>query len=340
MTGDSFPCGPIRVRIGSDPHGSARLLRGALDLFGAPWDELGTEVELHLCRPEAITLPTGSAYFASLRMRVESTPQGLAARCDSGANALFDSAAGRWQVGIPTTTDDIWTLTDLENLMSLVVTTGWRSLGWTPFHAGLVCRPRETAGDTAGGPAAMLCAPSGGGKTTLTLALLRRGWSTLGDDKLLVRRAPEGGGMEARALVHTFNLFPHTRRWFPELGEISHLPKYSAWTDKRRVPIARLRPDAPLTRARPSHLIEVVRSDGHSGIKVTPMERGQVLSLLLRQTVIPRHRPTARAILATVAELAGSLTGLHLEVGRDAYLQPDCLDELEAALEADPELPA
>ncbi len=326
MTGDSFPCGPIRVWIGSDPHGSARLLRGALDLFGAPWDKLGAEVELHLCRPEAITLPTGSDYFDSLRMRVESTPQGLAARCDSGANALFDSAAGRWQVGIPTTTDDIWTLTDLENLMSLVVTTGWRSLGWTPFHAGLVC----LTGEPTYGPAAMLCAPSGGGKTTLTLALLRRGWSTLGDDKLLVRHGPDG--MEARALVHTFNLFPHTRQWFPELGDISHLPNYSAWTDKRRVPIARLRPDAPLTHARPSHLIEVVRNDDHSGIKLAPMARGQVLSLLMRQTVIPSHRPTARAILATVAELAGSLTGFHLEVGKDAYLQPDCLAELEAAL--------
>ena len=53
----------------------------------------------------------------------------------------------------------------------------------------------------------------------------------------------------------------------------------------------------------------------------------------MRQTVIPNHSPTARAILSTVAELAGTLKGLRVEVGKDAYLQPGSLVDLEAHLE-------
>lgn len=327
MAAISYSCGPIRVRIVSDPYSETHLLRGSLDLFSAPWEGVEEELQLQLTRPVELPPPSSSAaYLNSARMKVWSTRQGLAALCESGATAVMrEENKYQWTIGIPSGVPDIWTITDLENLMTLILATGWRAQGWTPFHAGMVCRP--------GGPAAMVCAPSGGGKTTLTLALLRRGWSTLGDDKLLLRKEPNGKAMEARALVHTFNLFPHHRRWFPEIGDISHLPKYSVWTNKRRVPVARLRHQAPLTNACPTHLIQVVRNDDHDAIKLSPLQSSEILSLLMRQTVIPNHSPTARAILSTVAELAGTLKGLRVEVGKDAYLQPDSLDDLEAHLE-------
>jgi hypothetical protein len=327
MTALSYSCGPIRVKIVSDPNSDAHLLRGTLDLFSAPWEEGEVELQLELARPVELPAPSsGSAYLNSARMKVWYTRQGLAALSESGATGLMrEDNKYQWTVGIPSGVPDIWTITDLENLMTLILATGWRAQGWTPFHAGLVCRP--------GGPAAMVCAPSGGGKTTLTLALLRRGWFTLGDDKLLLRKVPHGQAMEARALVHTFNLFPHHQQWFPEIGDISHLPKYSVWTNKRRVPVTQLRHQAPLTNACPTHLIQVVRNDDHNAIKIAPLKSSEILSQLMRQTVIPNHSPTARSILSTVAELAGTLKGLRVEVGKDAYLQPDCLVDLEAALD-------
>ena len=79
---------------------------------------------------------------------------------------------------VPRSSSDPWVLTDIESLLSLVLTEGWRAEGWIPLHAAAVVRF-----DTC----ALICAESGGGKTSLTAALVREGWQTLGDDKLLLR---------------------------------------------------------------------------------------------------------------------------------------------------------
>ncbi len=69
---------------------------------------------------------------------------------------------------------------EIEDLLSLVLTTGWRRAGWVPLHGGGLVR------DGRG----LLCvATSGGGKTTFTVSLIRRGWRALGDDKVLLATA-------------------------------------------------------------------------------------------------------------------------------------------------------
>ncbi len=324
MASSPYLCGPVRVQIDQDPLGFVSRLEPALDLYTAPWEGPRVDLSLVLAPADSVSPAMVAPYLDAARMVVFRTAGGLAARCDSGATVRWESQTGQWQVGVPPPPADIWSTTDLENLVSLILTTAWRGLGWTPFHAGLVARGEA-------GPAAMLCAPSGGGKTTLTLALIRRGWHTLGDDKLLLR-PQAGGGVEARALVHSFNLYPHTRRWFDEVGDLAALPNYSVWTDKRRVPIARLAPDAAIERACPTHALQVTQSEAHSRVVVTPLPAGELLSLLLRQTVIPRDPATARSIMATVAALAATVVGLRVEIGRDAYLDPTCLEPLEQAL--------
>ena len=319
-----YPCGPLDVCIVSDPIGAETCLRGALDLFTAPWLGPRTRLEIALDRP-GLPAAGGPDYLHTARMRVRSFARGVAAHCESGATACSDDIASmRWTIGVPAGGPDIWTMTDLENLVSLVLSTAWRALGWTPFHAGLVLRP--------GGAAALLCAPSGGGKTTLTLAFLRHGWTTLGDDKLLLRA--NHGSVAAHALCHSFNLFPHSADWFPEIGDLAELPHYSAWTDKRRVPAASLYGCVPAEIANPTHVVEVARNGVAGDFAVQPLAPPEILSLLMRQTVIPRDPAVAARILACVAALANQITGVRARIGQDAYTHPHSLDPLVAMLEA------
>ncbi len=163
-----------------------------------------------------------SSYLRCSRMAVCRSPDGLIATSSSGGDLTLVRSASvdRWHMNVPTSLAD---LEELEDFLVLVLTTGWRCLDWIPLHAGALSR---------GGCCIIVCAPSGGGKSTLTAGLMRAGWRTLGDDKLLLRIVD--GRPRLAAVLHSLNLHPRTRQWFPEVGDLWLLPAYSAWTEKRK----------------------------------------------------------------------------------------------------------
>jgi hypothetical protein len=213
-------------------------------------------------------------------------------------------------------------LEEIEDVLSLVLTTGWRHEGWTPIHSAAVVKEHACV---------VICAPTGGGKTTLTAALVRRGWQVLGDDKLLLRM--RDGRPNVAALLHTFNLHPKTREWFPEVGNLEHLPRYSVWTEKRKVSISSIWSHAPAQTAEPTLLISLRRNMDVRDPIITELGEEGILETLLRQTVIPADRASARGIVSTVARTAVRLRGLSVEVPTDAYRDPQFLDLLESAIE-------
>ena len=144
----------------------------------------------------------------------------------AAASGCLGADGDDWTVTAPDEAIAEGTLEDVEDLVGLALTTGWRRAGWVPLHAAGIVDDR--------GNCALVCAPSGGGKSTMTAAFVRRGWRALGDDKLLAR-VDDDGTVRVAALLHTFNLHPATRAWFPEVGDLEQLPTYSAWTDKRKV---------------------------------------------------------------------------------------------------------
>jgi hypothetical protein len=263
------------------------------------------------------------AFLTCGRMAVDLEDGCVRATVRSGA-AIAASADGTdWRLDVPraSTTGEA-VPEDIEDLTGLALVTGWRACGMVPVHAGSVVR---------GGATAILAATSGGGKTTLTASLIRRGWRTLGDDKLLLD-LDEAGRPRLAALIHSFNLHPHARRWFPEVGDLSRLPRYSAWTEKRKVRIADVWPGAALDRARPTHLLRITREPRAVGVSTRPMAAAEILPTLLRQTVVPRHPAAARPIVAMLAATAGGLVGLDVTIGADVYDDPAALEPLEAAL--------
>jgi len=84
------------------------------------------------------------------------------------------------------------------------------SLGVIALHAGCVVRD---------GKAILLAAPSGVGKSTISLALALRGWSLLSDDWTFISDAPDG--LSVWGMQTSIKLLPDARDFFPELSALS-----------------------------------------------------------------------------------------------------------------------
>lgn len=320
-----FLCGPLRITVKTEDSRLADKIADTLSLFDIDWSPPHRPVELTAEKLSARKPSAQGNFLVLSRMSVDSTDKGLHATTTSGAHGSGQLAADheRWLFQVPDQLIEAQKLEEIEDLLSLALTTGWRREGWVPLHA---------AGLTIGDRSIILCAPSGGGKSTLTAALIRRGWRALGDDKLLLK-LEDGGEPLVAALLHTFNLHPRTREWLPEVGDLEQRPVYSALTPKRKVPVAEIWPDRTDARARPSDLVWLIRRDDFSGMEVTTLEPNEVLSCLLRQTVIPNEPGTASQIVSTIVSTASKLKGVRLEVGRDAYRDLDILSALELALQ-------
>ena len=78
------------------------------------------------------------------------------------------------------------------------------SLGVIALHAGCVVRD---------GRAILLAAPSGAGKSTISLALALRGWSLLSDDWTFV--ADAANGLSVWGMQTSIKLLPDAKVYFP-----------------------------------------------------------------------------------------------------------------------------
>lgn len=300
---DALPCGPLRVTLRAEDARLRGKLEEIVGLFDAPWPGEGRPVTI-----EAAYGPPGEpaegTWLRTTRMRVQARGPELVASCTAGASAASSGERTRWRLTVPPG-DDVAAVEETEELVLLAITTGWRAAGWVPVHAGAVA---------SGSGCSLVCATSGGGKSTLGAALVRRGWRTLGDDKLLVDRRTG----EARGVATTSNLDPGLARWFPELGDLGRLPTYSRYTDKRKARLEELWPGARIAAATPTHLIELDPARPATGVRVVPMDRAATLSALLRQTVVPSDRREAAAIVETIARTAARIRGLRVAVAPDA----------------------
>jgi hypothetical protein len=318
-----YTCGPVAVDVAAPTAALHDKVAETLHLYTVRWPKVSRRTEICIRRtPEPAVMRAGT-FLTCGRMHVDLSGTKVKATCRSGAFAVSSECRGQWTIGVPRHTHTGEEIPeDIEDLVGLVLTTGWRDLNMVPVHAGSVVR---------NGTCALLCATSGGGKTTLTAAMIRRGWRTLGDDKLLLTVDGEGHPHLA-SLIHNFNLHPNTRTWFPEVGDLTRLPRYSAWTEKRKVRIEDIWPAATMEHGCPTHLLELKRTPEMTGIELVPMPQGAILPTLLRQTVIPRDKVLAGRILAMLAATARHLTGFQAMLGNDLYTDPSLLDVVEETL--------
>ncbi len=256
-------------------------------------------------------------------MLVDATAKGLRATTTHGAvlEGEFGMDGESWQMSVPRSLIAEDRRPEIEDLVSVVVTAGWRRAGWIPLHA---------AGLTRGGATALVCAGSRGGKTSFSMAMVRRGWLLIGDDKLLLG-APAGTWIVA-GIKHMMNVDPAAAAWFPEIGDLTILPEYSAWSPKRRVALSSVWPQAAALEGTPTHLVQLIRREGSGNVRVSTLTAAERISVLLHQTVIPLDPTIAQHITATLANRAEGLDGIRVEIPDGAYGDPAALDAVEEAL--------
>jgi len=334
-------CGPVTLAVSAATAALRQRTQAVLETFGARWNAPGPFIHVRLHGTTDAAVLGEGRYLRCANTMVDKTASGLIATCRSGAFAVYDAAHRAWDLHIRTLSSaaspgrldtpaaaarpqpPVWTGDSVEDLLELVLTTGWREAGWIPLHAGAVLTARRCA---------LLTAPAKGGKTTLTVALLHRGWRTLGDDKALITLRADGSP-EVRGLTSRFNIAPRTGTWFPELGDLASRPPISPWSDKRRVCITDVWQNCFADTATPTHIVLIQRSEERRATRIEGLKTTDVLSALLRQTVIPADAIAARTILDVLARTARSLRGVRFEIGDDAYSHPEALDALDERLE-------
>lgn len=322
MTKDTFPCGPVAVTLLSENPTLRNMASKPLLEYDVKWNDPHLRVQVTILEAQTKSPVLQGNYLNCARMNVDATPNGLTAASQSGSSCTSSQGLDQWLVSVPLDIPRIDCATDIEDFIGLVLSTSWRRAGWVPTHAGAVANESCCA---------VLCAPTMAGKSTLVAAMARRDWRVLGDDKLLLRVG--NAGPELAALAHGLNLDPKTREWFPEVGDLCLLPRQSFYSEKRRVHVDDFWPKKGIRTGRPTHLLQIARSEQTGEVKVWLLQSGDVLSTLLRQIVIPNNVAIADKILSVVVETAKCLKGLGVEIGDDAYFDPDCLAPLEKELQ-------
>jgi hypothetical protein len=318
-------CGPLCVTVDAQSRILYDKVLESLLLYDRRWPAHDHMVEIRIAaKPDLATEPAAGTFLRCARITVDVAESGLRATtiCGAGSRLWQTGTLDRWEIDVPAQLIVSANLEDVEELVILALTTGWRSAGWVPVHAAAV---------TDGERCAIICAPSGGGKSTLTAAFVRRGWRAVGDDKLLLRVVD--GRPQLSALQRTFNLHPATSAWFPEVGDLERLPRYSTWTAKRKVRIDSIWPEPAADSGYPTHLLRVRRAPDPGPIAYAPLGPGDTLTTLLRQVAIPADRSSANLVLSAVAPTARRVCGFDVVVGDDAYGRADALDALIGALQ-------
>ncbi|HEY9181405.1 MAG TPA: hypothetical protein VIO32_11850, partial [Candidatus Baltobacteraceae bacterium] len=198
-------CGPLSIDVQAGDETLLAVTESYFALYSTPWPHHSRSVEVDISRGASAGLANGT-FLTCAHMTVDRTPAGYFADTQYGfaVHGECGKHEDTWTVRVPhETVFGEPQIGDMEDVFSLICTAGWRAEGYVPLHAGAIVK---------NGVCALLCAASGGGKSTLVTAMVLGGWRTLGDDKILLRH--EDRVPVARSLLQTFNLEPSTQRWF------------------------------------------------------------------------------------------------------------------------------
>jgi hypothetical protein len=142
------------------------------------------------------------------------------------------------------------------------------------LHAAALVGPR--------GGSVLICAPSGAGKSTMTLNLLRAGWRLVTDDSVLL--SVEGDGVQAGTFRRDLNLSPDAADLLPVLTA-REWPPPPGLRDKWRVAPEDLFPDCFLPRTTPTALVFPQRTESGPS-QIRPLPTTEAFARLVSQSAL------------------------------------------------------
>jgi hypothetical protein len=174
-----------------------------------------------------------------------------------------------------------------------------RCLGACYLHAGCVAD---------GEKGVLICGASGQGKSTLTYALARSGFSFVSDDGVFLRRSQTG--IEVFSWPEKLKLDRRSCSFFEELRP------YADTRVKTEIPLHRTRIEHVAVAAQPVALIVPVRGSRPTSA-VGPLAKRDAFSRALAQTIPLLEPDGMNAQLDIVSELVRSCRCLELTAGTD-----------------------
>ncbi|MCL5946511.1 MAG: hypothetical protein M1298_00605 [Chloroflexi bacterium] len=175
--------------------------------------------------------------------------------------------------------------------------------GWVAVHA---CAMEHV------GSGILIVAASGGGKSTLALALLRAGWRLVADDRVLLRA--DGDGVVAWGTVELPRISPGTFHLFPDLARLERTGRTSGgkWEYDPRM----LFGDCVIPWVRVEHLVlpQIKETDVSSFHRADAVV---VLKELLAATEFGAYGAARSQAFQVLSQMVAQSRLWHLHFGRD-----------------------
>ena len=177
-------------------------------------------------------------------------------------------------------------------------------------HRGLFSL--HAAGLCVDGQGILLPGTRGAGKSTLAIALVRAGFSFLGDDTLFLAHRPDG--LDALAFPDVIDLTSDTAAMFPELQHLLAQPKDDT-RPKHQIRAEDVSPTSFLVSCKPTALVFPSVS-GRAMSTITPLDKDEALHELAPNVLLTDSQASQRHLDA-LAELVRGTQTFRLETGRD-----------------------
>lgn len=153
----------------------------------------------------------------------------------------------------------------------------------TPVHCATVA---------VNGRGALICGPSGAGKTTLAYACVKSGMQIVSDDVVHLQMDPVNGQVSLWGNPWTLRLLPDAVEIFPELAG-TEIKRRSDSEGYLEIDVPRRFPGSALISCQPAALIFVERDDGSEN-RIRPLEEKLTLRRLSQDIVLDEARVIAR----------------------------------------------
>lgn len=232
---------------------------------------------------------------------------------------LIDHAAASAELVMRRGSERAFTMTPIVAVLSAAL----QARGQHIVHgASLGCRD--------GDGAILICAPSGFGKTTTSLALAREGFRLFADDVSMIVSRTEASGPRIWGLPNWLRIHRKTLEMLPWLGP---LPDKWNSEDEQAVALHALEGILPVGKTTPAPLRAVIvigtRAERHA---VVPLARADALVRLAKDNVSSSAvgvTPWHRRQFAAYAEALSSCPVFELHAGTDL---PSLADAVDAAI--------
>ena len=166
----------------------------------------------------------------------------------------------------------------------------------------------------------LLCGQSGTGKSTLTVALVRQGWSYLSDDFVFLRSSPDRS-IGAVALKRECKIAVNMIKVFPELDPLSDIQSREMEGDKRLVDLDLFYPGSFRDTIVPARcFFPMLIPEGESG--VFPLRPSETLARLMSCSPTAHFPPLAEANADILKAFTRQARGWEVLIGPDRSGDP------------------